>query len=171
MNKTVIYSLFAISFLAFWGFGMVTAFSSGACRKGLSTAERTDRACLRSMGGLEALKKIGQPDKPSDAALYVGYAVAAFGKGQKEQAQDLFTHAYRAGRDSRSTVALNNAVEVPEALFAAIVRVHHKHVPSGARSLWWETVEEDDPGFVKMLIEAMRESGDQKHSVSPEGNS
>ena len=47
---------------------------------------------------------------------------AAFGKGQKEQAQDLFTHAYRAGRESRSTVALNNAVEVPEALFAAIVR-------------------------------------------------
>ncbi len=92
------------TFLIFWGMGMMTAFSSGACRKGLSKPERTDRACRISRSGIMGFRKIGQPQRPSDAELYIGYGVASWRAGELNQAREAFEQAFEWGRKSRNMV-------------------------------------------------------------------
>ncbi len=151
MRKGVFISLFAVGFMLFWSFGMVTGLASAGCHKGLTQPDRTDRACRISRFGLLGLRKIGQPQKPGDAELYIGYAVERFRNGNLEQANRDFETAYEWGHKSRHTRKLNSGYEIPEALFAAIVRVHHNQVPAEARAVWYGILEKEAPDLVSAL--------------------
>lgn len=151
MRKGVIISLFAVGFMAFWSFGMATGLASGGCRKGLTQPDRTDRACRVSRFGLMGLRKIGQPQKPGDATLYIGYAVERFRSGAIAQAKSDFEAAYEWGRKSRHKLKLNSGYKIPEALFDAILRVHHEHVPVEARAIWYAILEKEEPDLVAAL--------------------
>ena len=163
MRKGVIISLFAVGFLTLWSFGMLTGMASGGCRKGLTQPDRTDRACRVSRFGLMGLRKIGQPQKPSDAELYIGYAAERFKSGNPDQAERDFEAAYEWGRKSRHKRTLNSGYQVPEALLDAILRVHHDHVPVEARAIWYAILEREAPGLVEALkaeLAAKRSEGE-----------
>ncbi|EBA14305.1 hypothetical protein RSK20926_09649 [Roseobacter sp. SK209-2-6] len=137
--------------MVFWSFGMATGLASGGCRKGLTQPDRTDRACRISRFGLMGFRKIGQPQKPGDAELYIGYAVERFRAGAIEQANSDFETAYEWGRKSRHKLTLNSGYKIPEALFAAILRVHHDHVPVKARAIWYAILKKEAPDLVEAL--------------------
>ncbi|MHA6262986.1 hypothetical protein ACXYMO_07275 [Arenibacterium sp. CAU 1754] len=156
MNKKVFVSILVSGFLVFWVTGMVTALSSGGCRTGLSTPERTDRACHLSKIGLALFRKIGEPRRSSDAELYIGYAVASLRSGDAETAEEEFRYAYKMGRKSRDKVELKSGFEVPGSLFHAIVRVHIDEVPRNARAMWWAIFEEKDPDLATAIVQSVR---------------
>lgn len=164
MSKGMVISFLVVALLAFWSFGMVTSLASASCRKGLSQANRTDTACRISRFGLLNLRKIGQPNKPGDAELYIGYAVASFRAGEKEQANDEFQTAYDRGSRSRHSISLKSGFPIPETLFKAFVRVHHDHVPTEARALWYEILQREVPDLVEALNSELEksQSGDKE---------
>jgi hypothetical protein len=151
MSKGMVISFLVVAFLAFWSFGMVTSLASSSCRKGLSQADRTDTACQISRFGLLNFRKIGQSQKPGDAELYIGYAVERLRSGHSEQAMRDFEMAYDWGRKSRHSRTLKSGYKIPEALFGAILRVHHDHVPKEARAIWYGILEREAPDLVAAL--------------------
>jgi len=151
MRKGVIISVLVTGFLAFWGAGMITGLASSGCRKGLSTPERTDRACNISKKVMPVFKKIGDPERVSEAEIFIGYAVSSFRSDEPEQAKAEFETAYQRGMLSRHTVALTAGYAVPEALLAAIVRAHRDSVPKEAQALWYQILEQKNPSLTAAL--------------------
>lgn len=155
-------SILIVGFLLFWTFGMVPSLASSGCINGLTQPERTDRACRISKFGRLTFHKIGQSHRPSDSILYIGYAVASFRAGEIEQANHEFQTAYDRGSRSRHSISLQSGFPIPEALFKAFVRVHHDHVPTEARALWYEILQREVPDLVEALNSelAKSQSGD-----------
>lgn len=151
MRKGVVISVLVTSFLAFWGAGMITGLASSGCRKGLSTPERTDQACDISKVGMPVFRRLAPPERESEAEIFVGYAVSSFRSGELEQAKAEFETAYQRGMLSRHRVALTTGYAVPEALLAAIVRVHRDSVPEEAQALWYQILEQKNPSLTAAL--------------------
>ena len=110
------------------------------------------------MYGVFGAKKIGQPDKSSDASLYAGYAIAALAGGDEEDARELFRQALAFGRRGTDDIVTKNGMKVPASLFNAFLRVHHHQTSREARVLWWAVVEQDEPVFHQAFIEALEAS-------------
>lgn len=148
MSKGAFISILVAGFLVFWIFGMVTSLASSSCVNGLTTPERTDKACWLSEHGLAVHWRIGQPRKPSDARLFIGYAVASLRAGDMDRAEEKFRIAYEWGSKSRRKIELKSGYKIPDALLNAVARIHMDQVPKEARAMWWEIVSENDPDLV-----------------------
>ncbi|GAA6164558.1 hypothetical protein NBRC116590_22620 [Pelagimonas sp. KU-00592-HH] len=112
------------------------------------------------MTGLFGFKKIGQPDKASDAPLYAGYAIATLASGDASSARDLFRQSFHFGYASSESVELKNGLKVSAPLFTTVLRVHHDQTPPEARALWWEVFQEADADLFKELLTAIEAKQD-----------
>ena len=140
-----------VLFLTFWGAGMVTSFSNGACLKGLKTPKLTAQACSVGIAGLAVFYKIGQPQRVSEAELYTAAAIANAKTGRRHKidpylriALDRVLLSYRLVRSEAYFVEMN-AQPVPKAFLAILERLYAEGVPPYLPDIWWRMVERRKP--------------------------
>jgi hypothetical protein len=148
---------FVVAFIAFWVFGMTTGFANGACLKGLSTPEKTARACAIGLTGLKAVYNIGQPYKDSDAELFTATAIARAQVGKHETVQALLETAldrvmlaYRRVQYKGLMVDVKGE-QVPEVVLNVLQRLYAEDVPPYVQDTWWRIVERRKPELAALF--------------------